>query len=179
MSRAWKVLERTIVYRAEPWFTVERQKVALPEGRVVADYHRIAMPDCAGVVARVEDGRYLLARHYRHGPGCVTLTLPGGGLNPGEPPLEAAQRELREETGYEAPHWRALGRFTMNANYGLGAVHFFAAEGAKRSATPAPGDLEDMDLVLLTRDELLAALRSGEVAVLAAATAILLATAEG
>ncbi len=174
---AWKVLDSTPVYRADPWFAVERQKVQLPDGRVVADYHRITLPDCAGVVVRVEDGRYLAARQYRHGPGRVSLTLPGGGLNPGETPLEGAQRELREETGYEAAAWKALGSFTMNANYGCGTMHLFLAEGAHASVAANNDDLEESELVLLTRDELRAAIGNGEVAVLAAAAAILLATA--
>src|SRR2546425_11150110 len=100
--RPWKVLGTTPVYRVDPWFAVERQKVELPDGRIIPDYHRITLPDCTGVVAQVEGGRFLVARQYRHGPGRVSLTLPGGGLNPGESPLEGAKRELLEETGYEA-----------------------------------------------------------------------------
>lgn len=174
--KPWKVLERTSVYRADPWFAVERQKVQLPDGRIVADYHRITLPDCAGVVAQVEDGRYLAQRQYRHGPGRVTLTLPGGALNAGESPLDGVQRELREETGYEAQEWKALGSYAMNANYGCGTLHLFLATGAQRTAVPNNEDLEDSELVLLTRDELRASVRNGETAVLAAVAAILLAT---
>lgn len=174
--KAWKVLERTAVYRAEPWLSVERQKVELPDGRVIADYHRIVFPDCAGVVARVPDGRILVQRQYRHGPGRVCLTLPGGAMNAGELPLQAAQRELREETGYEARQWKPLGSFTLNANYGGGLMHIFSAAQAERTAQPDDNDLEETELLLLTPAELLAALESGEVAVLAAAVAVLLAT---
>ncbi len=168
MIKPWKVLERTPVYRADPWLAVERQKVELPDGRIVADYHRITFPDCAGTVVQLENGRYLAARQYRHGPGRVSLTLPGGALNPGESPMEGAKRELREETGYEAPTWKPLGTFTMNANYGCGTMYLFLATGARR-------DLEEQELVFLTRDELRGAIDSGDVAVLAAVTAILLA----
>lgn len=178
MIKPWRILDRRSVYRADPWFAVERQTLELPDGRVIADYHRITLPDCAGVVARVDDGRYLLARQYRHGPGRISLTLPGGALNPGEAPLAGAKRELREETGYEARDWSSLGSFTMNANYGCGTMHFFAASGARPTAAGSSSDdLEESELVFLTRDELRAALQNGEVAVLAAATAILLATA--
>ena len=173
--KRWKVLERTTVYRADPWFTVERHKVQLPDGRVIDDYHRIEMPDFAGVVARVPDGRYLVQRQYRHGPGRVCLTLPGGALNPGETPLEAVQRELREETGYEASAWKALGSFTPNANYGCGTMHIFSASDARRVVAPDNDDLEDADLLFMTAHELEAALATGEVAALAAAVAILLA----
>ena len=173
--KPWKVLERTPVYRADPWFSVERHKVELPDGRVISDYHRITLPDCAGVVAQLEDGRFLATRQYRHGPGRVGLTLPGGTLNSGESPLEGAKRELLEETGYEAPEWKPLGSFTMNANYGCGVAHFFLARGARRSAAPISDDLEESEIVLLSRDALRRAIGNGDVAVLAAVAAILLA----
>jgi len=177
MTKLWKVLERAPVYRADPWFTVERQKVRLPDGKIVADYHRITLPDCAGVVAQVEDGRFLTARQYRHGPGRVSLTLPGGALDPGEAPLDGAKRELREETGFEAAFWKPLGSFTMNANYGCGTLHLFLATGARRTVAANNDDLEESELVFLTQDELRTAVHDGQVAVLAAAAAILLATA--
>ena len=178
MSRhkPWKVLASTPVYRFDPWLAVERQKIELSDGRVVDDYHRIALQDFAGIVARAEDGRFLVTRQYRHGPGRVCLTLPGGALDPGEAPLDAAKRELREETGFEALAWRSLGSFTVNANYGCGTAHFFAAEGARQTTALASDDLEDTELVLLTEDELHAALDRGEFAAMGAVAAILLAT---
>ena len=174
--KPWKVLGRAPVYRADPWLTVERQKVELPDGRVIPDYHRIIFPDCAGVVARVPDGRILVQRQYRHGPGRVCLTLSGGAMNAGESPVEAARRELREETGYEARDWQPLGSFTLNANYGCGTMHIFSATHAERTRQPDNDDLEETDLLLMTPAELQSAIGSGEVAVLAAAVAILLAT---
>ena len=78
MSRhkPWKVIASTPVYRADPWLAVERQKIELSDGRIVNDYHRITLPDFAGIVAQVEDGRFLITRQYRHGVGRVCLTLP-------------------------------------------------------------------------------------------------------
>jgi ADP-ribose pyrophosphatase len=178
MSRhkPWKVLASTPVYRFDPWIAVERQTIELSDGRVVNDYHRITLQDFAGIVAQAEDGRFLVTRQYRHGPGRVCLTLPGGALDPGEAPLEAAKRELREETGYEAPRWKALGSFAVNANYGCGTAHFFAAEGARQTAALNSDDLEETELLLLSRQELRAALARGDFPALGAVAAILLAT---
>ena len=174
--KPWKILERTPLYQAEPWLALERQKIQLPDGRIVPDYHRITLPDCAAVVARVDDGRYLLQRQYRHGPQCVTLVLPGGTLNSDESPLHGVQRELREETGYVAGDWKLLASVAMNANYGCGTLHIFSATGARRAVAPDNDDLEESELVLLTREELHTAVGNGEVAVLAALAAIMLAT---
>jgi len=79
-------------------------------------------------------------------------------LDPCEAPLDGAKRELREETGYEAARWKGLGSFMVNANYGCGTAHFFAAEGARKTAEVNSDDLEHTELVLLSREELLAAL---------------------
>jgi ADP-ribose pyrophosphatase len=174
--KPWKVLASTAVYRFDPWLAVERQKIELSDGRVIDDYHRITLQDFSGIVARAEDGRYLVTRQYRHGPGRVCLTLPGGGLDPGEAPLDAAKRELREETGYEAPRWKSLGSFAVNANYGCGTAHFFAAEDARQTAKATSDDLEDTELLLLNAEELRAALDRGEFAAMGAVAAILLAT---
>ncbi|HYL89113.1 MAG TPA: NUDIX hydrolase, partial [Burkholderiales bacterium] len=154
---------------------VDRQKIELSDGRVIDDYHRITLQDFSGIVAQAEDGRYLVTRQYRHGPGRVCLTLPGGALDAGETPLDAARRELREETGYEAQRWRSLGSYTVNANYGCGTAHFFAAEGARKTMAVDSGDLEHTELVLLSKEELLGALDRGEFAAMGAAAAILLA----
>ena len=188
--KPWKVLASKSVYRFDPWLAVERQTVELPDGRVIDDYHRVTLQDFAGIVAQSEDGRYLVTRQYRHGPGRVARASARGGmhrwkrapcgdsgraLDAGEAPLDAAKRELREETGYEAPRWRALGKFTVNANYGCGTAHFFAAEGARKTATVNSDDLEHTELILLSKAELLSALDRGEFAAMGAAAGILLA----
>jgi len=177
MSRhkPWKVLASKSVYRFDPWLAVERQEIELSDGRVIDDYHRITLQDFAGIVARAEDGRYLVTRHYRHGPGRVCLTLPGGALDASEAPLDAAKRELREETGYETTRWRSLDSYTVNANYGCGTAHFFAAEEARETATVNSVDLEHTELVLMSKEELLAARDRGEFAAMGSAAAILLA----
>ena len=107
--------------------------------------------------------------------GTAGLYPPGGHLAPGESPLAAVQRELLEETGYVAEHWHYLGVYTVDANQGCGRGHFFAAEGLTQSTSPASGDLEEMEIVLLTPDELSRAIAAGEVNALGSITALALA----
>jgi ADP-ribose pyrophosphatase len=101
--------------------------------------------------------------------------LPAGGIALGEEPLAAAQRELLEETGYEAEGWRFLGRYACNANYGCGRVHIFTARNARRVAEPHSGDLEEMEIVRLTEDEVRQAVRDGSIAALGAVAALAMA----
>lgn len=172
---AWETLDRHELYDAPPFLRLWVDRVRLPDGRVVEDFHRIEKPDYALVVPRLADGRTLLLRQYKHGAGAVGLCPPGGHLAEGESPLAAVQRELLEETGYVAERWHRLGVYTVDANQGCGRGHFFAAEGLTQTASPASGDLEEMEIVRLTPDELSRAIAAGEVNALASITALALA----
>ncbi|MEI6279049.1 MAG: NUDIX hydrolase [Verrucomicrobiae bacterium] len=171
----WEVLGSREVYAAPPFLRLHVERVRLPDGRVVEDFHRIEKPDYALVVPILPDGRILLLRQYKHGVRAVGLYPPGGHIAERESPLEAVQRELLEETGYTAAHWHLMGAFTTDANQGGCRAHFFLARDAQAVADARSDDLEHMELVLLTPDELQAAIRSGEVNALGAIAALTLA----
>jgi ADP-ribose pyrophosphatase len=152
-------------------------EVRLPDGRVVEGFFTIDMPDYGVVVALTPDGRVVVGRNYKHGPRRVCLNLPAGYVEQDEDPLAAARRELLEETGYVAQEWVSLGSFTNDGNRGCGAGHLFLARQAQKVAEPDAGDLEEMEIGLMGLDEVIEAVRRGDVAVLSVATAIGLAVA--
>lgn len=79
------------------------------------------------VVAQPHPGEILLVRQYRH-PVAVSLwEIPAGTSEPGETPLEAARRELREETGYAAGRLKKIGSFWMTPGFCSEVMHIFAA----------------------------------------------------
>lgn len=162
----WTVVESRDLLDAEPFLKVRVETVELPDGRVVTDYYQFDMPSFACVFAETEDGRIITYRQYRHGPRRVSLVFPGGHLSAGEDPLEAAKRELLEETGFEAASWTDLGGYMVNANQGGAVSHMFHATGCRRVAEPRSDDLEETETLFLTRDELLAAIGRGEIALL-------------
>lgn len=171
----WQVIDTEVCYSAQPWIKLSKQKVLLPSGQEVANYHKIDLVDYAGVVAQTLDGKFIFERMYKHGVGKVCLTLPGGGINANETPLEAVQRELLEETGYVAEDWQSLGSFVCDGNYGCGHAHLFFANNARRVAAPRTDDLEEMEIGLLSIDEVRESLRQGSFAVLGAAAGVALA----
>lgn len=162
----WTVLDRSEVYEAPPWIRLEKEKVRLPDGRVIDGYHHLTIPDFVVVVARTRAHQYVVIRQYKHGVGRASLTFPGGQVEDGEDPQDAVRRELLEETGYRARRWHSLGTYTVNGNLGCGQGHFFTAKNADQCQPPCSGDLEAMEIKLLSKKELLAALGSGEFALL-------------
>ncbi len=177
--KPWKLLESRELFVVPERLSVSAQAVELPGGRRYEPYYRVDLADQAWVAATTADGRFVCQRQYKHGPGRVSLTLPGGIVDPGEDPLDTARRELLEETGYACRHWRHLGTFCRNNNQHCGEEHVFRATGAEWRQEPDPTtNLEEIETVLLTRDELSAAAASGEAPVLGHLAGILMALRE-
>ena len=161
----WQILTERLLVDRPPWLRLSEQDVQLPDGRVIEGYLVAQAPPYAVIFAVDSDGRIVTVEEYKHGPGRVVVHLPAGYLEPGEDPLLAAQRELREETGYAAAGWQLLGVFCEDGNRGLGWGHHYLAQGAHLVTTADPGDLSEIRTVLLTPAEVRQAVYEGRVAV--------------
>lgn len=160
----WRVLASRDVYTHEPWLKVRVETLELPDGRQV-EFHQVDQQDFIIIFAETPDGRALMLRQYKHGARRVSLTFPAGAVDPGEDPLDAARRELLEETGYVSDEWVAFGDYVMQGNQRGCVAHLFQAKGCRKVAEADSGDLEEMRLELLTREELVAAAANGEFAI--------------
>jgi ADP-ribose pyrophosphatase len=171
----WKTRARRTVLDQGRYLRVESHTVELPDGRVLQDWQWLITPDYVNVVAVTEDGLFPVFRQTKYAVAGTSLAPVGGYLEPGEEPLAAAKRELLEEMGYEAPVWVDLARCAVDGNRGAGTAHLYLARGAHRVDSVASDDLEEQELLHLSRDELEAALRAGEFKVLAWAAVVALA----
>lgn len=112
-----------------------------------ARFERLVVRHPGGVVVLplLEGGRTVLVRQFRYAVGRQTLELPAGKIEPGESPLEAAARELAEETGLRAARFEPLLRLFPAPGYSSEVIHAFAAHGASQ-ANPQPGEKEIIGL---------------------------------
>lgn len=159
--RPWKVLARRSLLKIPPWIEVASEQVELPSGQIIDDYYTIKLLDYAVIVALTPDGYVVAERHYKHALRTVTLCLPAGYLDDGEVPLDGAQRELREETGYASNNWTALGKFVIDGNRGCGTAHFFLAQDCRKVGQPDGSDLEEIQIAFLTIEAMLSELQDG------------------
>lgn len=110
--------------------------------------------DWVNVIALTPARECVLIRQFRFGTEQVTLEIPGGMIDPGEQPLVAAKRELREETGYTAEHWIPLGRVAPNPAFQRNHLHMFLAEGCSLAGAQTQDPGEDIEVTLVPLSEI-------------------------
>ncbi len=112
------------------------------------------------ILALTDSKEVILAKQYRLGPEKILLELPGGGMDSGETPMQAARRELLEETGYEGEI--AFVGTSLHSAYSTMVRHNFVAKHCKKVANPTQTSSEQTEVVLLSLPEFKNHLRSGQ-----------------
>jgi len=144
-------------------FGVEKLDLHRDDGSV-RPVLRISTPDWCNVVPLTDDGRVVLVRQHRWGTDAPSLEIPGGLVDPGETPIDAARRELHEETGYDAASIVELGRVHPNPAIQSNELHMFLARGCTpHSRGQQLEELDDCEVVLLDRAQLEAAIDRAEI----------------
>lgn len=127
-------------------FYLDRVRFESAGGEPAGEYYVVEAPEWINVVPVTEDGRVVLVRQYRYGIEAPTLEIPGGMCDPGESPIEAARRELREETGYDARELVSLGWVHPNPAVQTNRCHSFLARGAFVAGDPEPDEDEEIEV---------------------------------
>lgn len=144
-------------------FSVERSFARSPHDGDEHDFYRILSVDWAQVVPVTAAGDIVMIRQYRHGAEEITLEVPGGLVDPGEPPEQAAARECLEETGYRASNLRSLGILNPNPALFGHRLHTFVAEGVEPVADVQNTGREQTAVELVPAADLPRLLREGAI----------------
>jgi ADP-ribose pyrophosphatase len=140
---------------------VHRDTVRLPDGSH-GEREYIRHPGAVAIVALFDDGKLLLERQFRYPNRREFIEIPAGKLEPGEPPLATAKRELLEETGYVAAEWARIGVMHTAIGYTNEAIELFLARKlTKETAKLDAGEF--LETFVLPFDEALAMVRDGRI----------------
>lgn len=148
----WEQVSSEYLFR-RPWLTVRKDVVRLPDGRVNPEFYVLEYPDWVNIIAINGDGKYVMERQYRYGLGKTCYELPAGVMEKGETPLQAAQRELEEETGYTGGTWEEIMQLSGNASTTNNLTHCFVARGVELTAKQQWDATEDLKICLLEKEQ--------------------------
>lgn len=129
------------------WIDFRESVWRFPDGVELGPFYTYHRKDFVVIAALDEEGRFICVRQFRQGIRRVTTEFPAGGMEAGEDPREAAERELREETGYVSGDWTLLSSIPSNATIADNYVTVFLARNCRREA---PRDLDSTEFVDVT-----------------------------
>lgn len=158
----WKILESKYLVK-RPWLTARVDKVELPNGVVHPEYYVFEYPTWVNIIAITTEGRFVMVEQYRHGLADVFTELVAGVVEKGEAPLQAARRELLEETGYGNGEWQLFTVLSANPGSMTNLTYTFLATGVEPVSGQHLDATEDIAVKLLTQDEIKSMLLENEI----------------
>ncbi len=155
-----RTLESQLLYKGR-LVNLRLDIVELPSGRQ-AQREIVEHTGAVAIVALDAEGKALLVRQYRKAAERTLLEVPAGTLDAGEGPGDCAQRELQEETGYQAGKMVQIGGFYVSPGYCTEFIHLFLATDLERSSLQADAD-EAIELLRLPLSDTPHLIASGEI----------------
>jgi ADP-ribose pyrophosphatase len=141
---------------------VRRDEVRLPDGSLGTREY-IRHPGAVAIVPLFDDGRILLERQFRYPHGREFIEVPAGKLEPNEPHLDTAKRELLEETGYSAGEWKRLGVMHTSIACMDEAIELFLARKLKKERSAQLDAGEFVETLVVPFDEAIAMVKDGRI----------------
>jgi ADP-ribose pyrophosphatase len=153
--KPWNILETKYLH---PHIRLDRCELS---NGYVLDYHLLEYDDEITVFALTRKQEVLLIKQYRHGVQQAILELPGGSVDEGETPLDAAKREMMEETGYSSETFIEVGCASPNPAIYTNKIYFFLAIDVERIGEQNIHDAGNIEVSLLPLEEVIAMAKQG------------------
>lgn len=158
----WSLINSSYVFQNK-WLTIRKDHVRLPSGYEMPDYYIIEQPSFVNIIAIDKSGKFILEKQYRHGLQKVLYELPAGQIDDGEKPLQAAQRELLEETGYCGGVWTEFYVSAPNTSNITNLCYTFLAIGVEQTNERKLENSEDINLYIVSKEELIQLLKQKKI----------------
>lgn len=151
----WKTVSSTYPLN-ERWMKIRKDVVELPNGTVLDDYYVYEEGHVVMVVPYTSEGKFKLVKQYKHALGDICIEFPAGFIDKEEEPLDAAKRELEEETGLSCPNLELMKMITNDPSKVVNNIYIYLAKDAtpKENRELAQDDTENIEVLEVTFDEL-------------------------
>ena len=170
-SLEWEEVSTEHIVQDE-WIDFRKSAYRFPDGNVFESFYSYSRRDYVVIVASDEDGNYICVRQFRQGIKEVTTEFPAGGIErsdgraygpkeKAEAALEAAKRELWEETGYVSDDWKHLLTIPSNATIADNYAVIFSAENCRREGDQSLDETEFLNVMKHTEKEIEDLVRTG------------------
>ena len=158
----WKTLSQKYLIE-KPWLTARVDKVQLPTGVFIDEYYVLEYPDWVNTIAITKDGKFVFVRQYRYAIGKTVNELCAGVVEKGEDPMDAAKRELMEETGFGGGNWQEWMTISANPSTHTNLTHCYLATDVEPLGKQHLDQGEDLEPRIFSREEVLDMLQKGEI----------------
>lgn len=128
-------------------FTIKCENYFLEKTNSTHDFFIIEPTNWVNIIALTENDEVILVKQYRYGTQKITLEIPGGMIDEGENPEQAAKRELLEETGYKSTDWQLIGITDPNPAIQNNKCYIFLAKNSKFIKTPNLDNTEEIEIL--------------------------------
>lgn len=158
----WQILKSKYVID-DRWLKVRSDKCIMPDGQVVEPYYVFEYPNWVNVFGITKENKVVLVKLYRHGIGKTVVELPSGAMEDSDKsPMDAAKRELLEETGYTSDNFTQTGVVSPNTSNHSNLTYCFLARDLECVTSPKPDRTEEIETVLIPFEQSIKMHKNGE-----------------